>query len=127
MDFGISVSYYPTPAAEIIWTGMGWTLRFAHRCARLCHRYYWVRGPHGAAAGGQCPSSCPVVHWLISYFWLALLGLWLFGFMLDLLPVRHAYGRGVTPGFNVAFIGSVALHALMPALTLSLSPQAGGY
>ena len=59
------------------------------------------------------------------YFWLALLGLWLFGFMLDWLPVRHAYGRGVTPGFNVAFIGSVALHALMPALTLVIVSTGG--
>ena len=88
----------------------------------FCHRY--TTGCVGRMAawymGGQCPSSCPVVHWLISLLWLALLGLWLFGFV-DWLPVRHA--RGVTPGFNVAFIGSVAPHALMPALTLVIVLQ----
>ena len=78
--------------------------------------------------GGRLDSYLPSILSFIGsfpYFWLALFALWLFGFVLDWLPVRHAYGQSVTPGFNLPFIGSVLTHALMPGLTLIIVSLGG--
>lgn len=128
-DFGISVSYYPTPASEIIWTGMAWTLLLLGTSVCLSFVIGTLMGAWAAWKRGTWVDNVlpPLLSFIGSfpYFWLALLGLWLFGFILDWLPVRHAYGRGVTPGFNLPFISSVALHAFMPALTLVIVSTGG--
>ncbi len=64
----------------------------------------------------------------IPYFILALLLQILIGFELHWLPISGGYQTGrnaLTPGWNGAFIGSVAQHGILPALTVVLASIAG--
>lgn len=45
----------------------------------------------------------------------------IFAVKLKWFPMRGNYATGLTPGFNLAFIGSVLYHAAMPVLTWTLA------
>jgi peptide/nickel transport system permease protein len=50
----------------------------------------------------------------------ALFLLYIFAFTFNLFPSQNAYALGVTPGFNLDFIGSVIKHGTLPALSIIL-------
>jgi peptide/nickel transport system permease protein len=78
--------------------------------------------------GGWLDSVLPPALILLGafpYFWLAMLMLFVFGFTLDWLPLRHAYSDGVPPGFTLEFIGSTITHAVLPAGTIVLATLGG--
>jgi peptide/nickel transport system permease protein len=54
------------------------------------------------------------------YFWLALVAVYGLSFQLHLFPLNHAYTDGLSPGFNLTFIGSVIDHLILPAATIVL-------
>ena len=45
---------------------------------------------------------------------------YVFGFLIDIFPLTGAYGRGMTPGLNLEFIGSVVYHGFLPAMSIVL-------
>lgn len=49
----------------------------------------------------------------------------LFSLTLGIFPSKGAYSSNVTPGFNLAFIGSVLSHATLPILSYFLTTLAG--
>ncbi|MFQ7001528.1 MAG: ABC transporter permease [Clostridium sp.] len=49
----------------------------------------------------------------------------LFSLTLGIFPSKGAYSSNVTPGFNLAFIGSVLSHAALPILSYFLTTLAG--
>jgi peptide/nickel transport system permease protein len=59
------------------------------------------------------------------YFWLAMLLLYVFGFVLGWFPLRAAYGDGLTEGFNAAYFASVFRHLALPAATIVLASLGG--
>jgi len=61
----------------------------------------------------------------IPYFWLALIVVYVFGFLLRLFPLTGAYDLSVEPGLNGAFITSAVYHAILPAITIVVSSIAG--
>ncbi|MFP4498498.1 MAG: ABC transporter permease [Vulcanimicrobiota bacterium] len=58
-------------------------------------------------------------------FLIGLILLVIFGVMLGWFPMRGAYGPDVTPGFNLAFIGSVLYHAILPIVAFSIQAVGG--
>ncbi|WP_420640743.1 ABC transporter permease [Candidatus Leptofilum sp.] len=54
-------------------------------------------------------------------FMLGILLIFLFAFQLEWLPFTGAYGRGITPGWNLEFIGSAIQHGILPALAIVLT------
>jgi len=54
-------------------------------------------------------------------FMLGILLMFLFAFQLEWLPFAGAYGRGVTPGWNIPFILSALKHGILPALAIVLT------
>lgn len=54
-------------------------------------------------------------------FMLGILLIYLFSFQLEVLPFMGAYARGVTPGWNLEFIGSLIKHGTLPALSIVLT------
>jgi peptide/nickel transport system permease protein len=78
--------------------------------------------------GGWLDSAVPPALLLLGafpYFWLAMLMLFVFGFTLGWLPIRHAYADHLSPGFTLEFIGSAISHAILPAGTIVLATLAG--
>ena len=62
-----------------------------------------------------------VIMTVIPYFWIGLVLILIFGVKLKLLPYFFSYNFSLTPGFNAAFIGNVAEHAILPAFTLLIT------
>ncbi len=61
----------------------------------------------------------------VPYFFLGTVLLLVLGSDLHWFPVLGNYARGMTPGFNVPFIGSVLRYAELPTATIVLSSIAG--
>src|SRR6202042_2687881 len=74
--------------------------------------------------GGRLDSIMPpifVIMTVIPYFWLGLIMILIFGVTLRWLPYFFSYNITLTPGFNLAFIGNVLEHAILPAFTLLIT------
>jgi peptide/nickel transport system permease protein len=74
--------------------------------------------------GGRLDGLLPpifVIMTVIPYFWIGLVLILVFGVKLKVLPYFFSYNYALTPGFNAAFIGNVAEHAILPAFTLLIT------
>jgi len=128
-DLGISVAYYPSPVLDVISGGLVWTILLAGTAVIIS---FIIGSLLGVAAAwwrfGRIDTIMPPLSALLGafpYFWLAMVALYIFGFQLGWFPLGHAYGGGVTPGFNFAFIGDVVRHAFLPVGTVVIATIGG--
>ena len=128
-DFGISISYFPTPVIDVIGTGLSWTLLLGGLALILSFGLGNLLGVFGAwKRGGMIDSVLPPLLLLVGsfpYFWLASLALFYVGFQWDFAPLRHAYEAGLVPGWDWDFVLSVITHLLLPAATVVLVSVGG--
>src|SRR5690606_23978185 len=78
--------------------------------------------------GGKLDSFAPATFIFLGafpYFWLAMLLLYVFGFLLGWFPVRHAYTDTLTPSFTWEFISDMFHHAALPALSIVIASLGG--
>jgi peptide/nickel transport system permease protein len=128
-NFGVSVDQFPTPVLEVVSSGLWWTLLVAG--VALLLGFVVGTGLGVLAAwwrGGVLDSVLPSTLAFIGafpYFWLAMGALFLFGFEWRWVPLRHAYSDGAIPGWTWAFVGDVALHAVLPVLTVMVATLGG--
>jgi len=59
------------------------------------------------------------------YFWLALLLLFILGFVLGWFPTGYAYSTGIIPNFSLGFAVDAIDHAILPGLTIVLTSIGG--
>ena len=123
-DFGISISAYPAKVTSVIATGLSWTVLLGTITLLLSFVLGTILGViitwH---RGGFLDSIMPGLTSFLGsfpYFWLAMLTLFVLAFVLRWFPMAHAYSDYVIPGFSWEFISSVALHMVLPALTIIL-------
>ncbi len=128
-DLGISVAYYPSPVLDVISSGLVWTILLAGTAVIVS---FIIGSLLGVAAAwwrfGRIDTIMPPLSALLGafpYFWLAMVALYIFGFQLGWFPLGHAYGDGVTPGFNFAFIADVVRHAFLPVGTVVIATIGG--
>jgi peptide/nickel transport system permease protein len=128
-DLGISVAYFPSPVSEVIGTGLIWTLFLAGTAVVVSFfigtllgiaSAWWRRG----WLDTWLPSTLVFIG-AFPYFWLAMVALYVLGFMLGWFPLGHAYGDDLTPGFNAVFLSDVARHAVLPVGTVVLATLGG--
>jgi len=128
-DLGISVAYFPSPVASVIATGLGWTVFLAGSAVAISFALgtllglaaaWWRRG----WIDSWMPSTL-VFFGAFPFFWLAMVALYLFGFILGWFPLGHAYADEITPGPSVAFLLDVARHAVLPVGTMVLATLGG--
>jgi peptide/nickel transport system permease protein len=128
-DLGVSVGHFPAPVREVIGGALGWTLLLTGIAVVISFCLGTLLGAIAAwRRGGWLDSiAAPLFAFIgaFPYFWLAMLALFVFGLTLGWVPVRHAYADGVEPAWSLRFIGSVAAHAVLPALTLVVSTMGG--
>jgi peptide/nickel transport system permease protein len=128
-DYGLSIAYFPSPVANVIGTGLVWTVFLAGTAvvisfaigtllgiASAWWRHGWIDAwlPSTFAFLGAFP-----------YFWLAMVALYALGFTLGWFPLGHAYGDDLTPGFSWAFVSDVARHAVLPVGTVVIATLGG--
>jgi peptide/nickel transport system permease protein len=128
-DFGTSVAYFPAPVAEVVGQGLLWTVFLAGGALVLSFTLGTLLGALAAwRRGGWLDALAPPLLALLGafpYFWMAMALRWLLGFELGWFPLRNAYDLRVEPGLDLAFLGSVARHAALPAATMVLASLGG--
>jgi peptide/nickel transport system permease protein len=129
LDFGTSLSNYPTPVTTIVANGIYWTLGLVGVATVIAFTLGTGLGIlAGWRAGGRLDRSLPAMMFVqaIPYFFLALLLVQVFGITLGWLPVAGAYdGINYTPGWSWPYIANVLNHAFLPALTIVVTSVAG--
>jgi len=129
LNFGLSVSYFPVSVASVIASALPWTIILVGTATVLA---FVIGTTLGALAGWTrsrwLEALVPTTTFLTAmpYFWLALLLLYLFGVVLNVLPLNGGESDTVTQGWNLAFIASAIQHAILPATTIVLA-QIGGW
>lgn len=128
-NLGISVTYFPTPVATVIAQSLPWTLALVGVSAVLSFLAGTLLGVFAAWRRGSWLDTTlsPVLTFFsaIPYFWLALIVVYVLGFLLRLFPLTGAYDLAVEPGLNGPFLLSALYHAILPALTIVVSSIAG--
>jgi peptide/nickel transport system permease protein len=124
-ELGLSISYFPAPVSQVIAGAFGWTLLLGGVSVAISFVLGTFLGVLAAwKRRGWLDAILPAALTLLGalpYFWLAMVALYLGGFTLGWFPVRHAYDDGLTPAWSFPFIYSVAVHAVLPGLTLVLA------
>jgi len=119
-DLGISYSQFPTPVTDVIFTSLKWTLLLGLTSLLVSVTIGHLIGIMGAwRRGGLFDTVVPPVSNFIGAFpafFLALGVLYFLGLKLHWFPISHAADHGITPGFSLAYIGSVLRHLVMPML-----------
>lgn len=123
-DFGVSISRFPTPVSEVIASQLPWTLLLGATALVIAVILGNILGILAAwRRGGVLDSFVPPFLVFIGsfpYFWLAMGALYLFGIVLGISPLRHAFSVGLTPAWTPEFIVDVAAHLVLPALSIVL-------
>ena len=128
-DLGISVTYFPSRVTDVMQAGLGWTALLTGSAVIVAFALGSLLGIAAARRqdgflGAVLPTAF-IFLGAFPYFWLAMALLYGFGFTLDWLPLRHAYDDALRPAANLAFVGSVAEHLLLPATSIVLASMGG--
>jgi peptide/nickel transport system permease protein len=128
-NLGTSIAYFPTPVSDVIGLGLKWTLMLVGVSAVLSFFIGTLLGVLASWKRGSWLDNVvsPLLTFFsaIPYFWLALIVLYLLGFVLNWFPLTGAYNLETEPGLNVPFLLSAMYHAILPALTIVISSMAG--
>jgi len=121
-EMGVSISRFPTPVSEVIASQIGWTILLGSTALLIAVVIGNLLGILAAwRRGGVLDSALPPILVFIGsfpYFWLAMGALDVFGVVLGWFPLRHAFSAGATPSLSPEFIGDVAMHLVLPAMTI---------
>jgi peptide/nickel transport system permease protein len=128
-DFGTSIAHFPAKVTEVIATGLGWTLLLSGAAVIVSFGLGTLLGIVATwKRGGWLDSIMPPVLMFLGafpYFWLAMVSLYLLGFVLGAFPLRHAYSDTLSPDWSLEFIGSVLSHMILPALSIVIATIGG--
>ncbi|MCU0500282.1 MAG: ABC transporter permease [Anaerolineae bacterium] len=125
LDLGYSLTQFPTKVTEQISKSLPWTIGLLALATVISFilgntigaLMAWRRTPR--AVKSLLPLSLTFTS--VPFFMLGILLLYVFAFGLKWFPVGGGYGRGVTMGLNLEFIGSALYHAVLPALAIIIS------
>src|SRR5207302_1843526 len=129
LDFNYSIANYPRTVRELIADALPWTIGLLGMTTLLSFAIGSVLGALLA-----WPRAPRWMMWLmpplwalhaIPFFLLGLILTYLFAFQIPLLPIFGGYSAGAVPGFSWHFVGDVANHAVLPALSIILVATGG--
>lgn len=128
-NFGISLTFYPTPVAVIIGQAIPWTIGLFGMTTIIAFALGTITGITTSWRRNSVGSSITVPIGLflnaMPYFWFALVIDYVFGFLLGWFPIAGALSNSsALTGF--AWFGSVLYHAILPAFTIIIT-AAGGW
>ncbi|WP_028963285.1 ABC transporter permease [Sulfobacillus thermosulfidooxidans] len=128
-QMGLSISYYPTPVTKVIETSLPWTLGLAGTSTIISVVVGTLLGIYSSwKRGSWLASALPTATTFLAaipYFWVALLLLYVFGFVLGWFPLAHSYSLSLTPSWNWEFVSNVIYHSILPAVTIVLTSLGG--
>ena len=131
LDFGPSLSAFPTPVATLIWRALPWTAGLLLVSTLLT----WVLGNLlGGLAGYLRDNRLLRVAGLLAmglhpipYYIIAFVLLVVFGYLWPVLPISGGAQMNMARGFNLDFVLSVLKHSVLPVLSLVLVGLGGWF
>lgn len=128
-NFGVSFSHFPTPVMDVISQGIMWTIGLGTVAVVIgfvlgCIIGILTAWKRGTFIDGTLSPALTFLY-AIPPFWLALIVVYVFGFVLGWFPYADGYNTYLDIGFTWDFISSVIQHGFLPALTLVISSLAG--
>jgi peptide/nickel transport system permease protein len=123
-DLGPSLVSFPTPAMDLVMRALPWTvglLTFAIIVTWLVGNIlgglagYYQNNRLLKAFGVVAIGVQPIPYYIVAFILLII-----FGFLWPVLPISGGFAMHVTPGWTWRFIGSIAMHAILPATALVL-------
>jgi len=128
-NFGTSVTFFPTPVGDVIKQGLPWTLGLVGMATVIAFALGTLIGMlSGWRRGGLFDAVLPPVFIVVSafpYFWLGLLMLLAFAMTLGWFPLGFAYDLTDSINLSWSFVGQVAWHGFLPALTIVITSVGG--
>ncbi len=131
LDFGPSLSAFPTPVSVLIARALPWTIGLLVTCTVISWTlgnllgglsgYYRDNRALGAL-GVVAMAFHPVPYYIIAFILLLL-----FGFLWPVLPISGGAGQNVDQAFTLDYIISVARHSILPALSIVLVGVGGWF
>jgi peptide/nickel transport system permease protein len=129
-DFGYSLTNFPSRVADMMGRALPWTIGLLTVAVIIT---FALGNLIGALMGWRktpdiVRNLLPIALTFSSIppFIFGLLLLFIFAYTLDILPNQGGYdARNFTPGLTLGFIGSVAQHAVLPALAIVLTSMGG--
>ncbi|MCX5345571.1 ABC transporter permease [Streptomyces atratus] len=123
LDFGLSVSHYPTPVSGIVLDALPWTVLLAGTTTVIGWLLGTLLGAFvGWKPGGRADSvltPLTAFFYALPPFWLALLAVYVFGFTLGWFPISGGYDPDVPFQLNnLWFLLGVLRYGALPAFTL---------
>jgi len=124
LDFGPSLSAFPTPVSALIGRALPWTIGLLLTCTLIA----WTLGNLLGGLAGYYRNSRVLKFFgvvamgfhPIPYYIIAFVLLIIFGFLWPILPISGGSAAHVPRGFNPEFILSVLRHSILPALSIIL-------
>jgi peptide/nickel transport system permease protein len=131
LDFGPSLSSFPTPVSILIWRALPWTIGLLFTCTMIT----WLLGNlFGGLAGYYRKSNGLKVFGVVAialhpipYYIIAFVLLIIFGFLWPVLPISGGSGQNIPHGFTAEFILSMLRHSILPALSIILVGVGGWF
>jgi peptide/nickel transport system permease protein len=129
LDFGQSLAAYPADVSDIIGPAIGWSMGLIGFSVLITFGLGIAVGALLAWKGTpevvRAVLPVTMIGGVLPYYLLAMLLLYVFAFSTRLLPMSGAYDSGLQGGLNWAYIGSLASHAVLPALSIVLTSIGG--
>ena len=130
-DFGPSLSAFPTPVSVLIARALPWTIGLLLVSTVIT----WVLGNLLGGLAGYFRKSrtlraagvVAMAFHPIPYYIVAFVLLIVFGYLWPVLPISGAYQMNMARGFNLAFIGSLLTHSILPIASLVLVGLGGWF
>jgi len=122
-DLGTSFSLYPTKVNTILAQALPWTIALQVPSILLGWILGNILGALAAYKKGKFDGTLfPITLFVssIPYFCFAIILLYLFGVILNILPIGGGYSMALTPTFSIVFLTDALKHYLLPFLSLLL-------
>jgi peptide/nickel transport system permease protein len=131
LDFGPSLSAFPTPVSELIGRALPWTIGLLFTCTALA----WLLGNLLGGLSGYYRNSrilklfgvVAIAFHPIPYYISAFVLLIIFGYLWPVLPISGGAAQNVRQAFTLDYVGSVLLHSILPAISIILVSIGGWF
>jgi peptide/nickel transport system permease protein len=131
LDFGPSLSAFPTPVSVLIGRALPWTIGLLFTCTVISWTLgnllgglsgYYRKSRVLKAFGVIAMAFHPIPDYIIAFVLLMI-----FGYLWPVLPINGGAAQNLAPGWTLAYVGSVLMHSILPALSIILVGVGGWF
>jgi peptide/nickel transport system permease protein len=131
LDFGPSLSAFPTPVSVLIGRALPWTIGLLVTCTMIAWSLgNFLGGLSGYYRDNRVLGALGIVAMAfhpVPYYIIAFILLLIFGFLWPVLPISGGAGQNIDQEFSLDYLSSVASHSILPALSIVLVGVGGWF